>query len=79
MPRLQERPVQQRNQFDSFPASTGQDSCRRAAKIVDIDHPTVLYLILTGIVLIVLGVMFRHPLTRFSGHIFSKKHKRKET
>jgi len=41
--------------------------------------PTVLYLILTGIVLIVLGVMFRHPLTRFSGRIFSKKHKRKET
>ena len=38
MPRLHERLAQQRNQFDSFPASTGQDSCRRAVKIVDIDQ-----------------------------------------
>ena len=38
MPRLRERLAQQRSQSDSFPASTGQDSCRRAVKIVDIDH-----------------------------------------
>jgi TnpA family transposase len=34
----QERPIQQRKQSNSFPASTGQDSCRRAVKIVDIDQ-----------------------------------------
>ena len=38
MPRLRERLVQQRNQFDSFPASTGQDNWRRVVNIVDIDH-----------------------------------------
>ena len=38
MPRLRERLAQQRNQFNSFPASTGHDSCRRAVKIVDIDQ-----------------------------------------
>ena len=38
MPRLCERLAQHNNQFKSFPASTGQDSCRRAARIVDIDH-----------------------------------------
>jgi hypothetical protein len=38
MPRLCERLAQHNNQFKSFPASTGQDSCRRAARIVDIDQ-----------------------------------------
>jgi len=40
--------------------------------------PTMLYLILTGIALIVLGVMFRHPLVEFSELHFSKKRKRKQ-
>ena len=40
--------------------------------------PTMLYLILTGIVLIVLGVMFRHPLVKFSEGHFSKRRKRKQ-
>jgi membrane protein DedA with SNARE-associated domain len=37
----------------------------------------VLYLILAGIVLIVLGVIFRHPLSKFLARLFSKKRKRK--
>ena len=45
MPRLRERLAQQRNQFDSFPASTGHDSCRRAVKIVDIDQACVVSLV----------------------------------
>jgi membrane protein DedA with SNARE-associated domain len=40
--------------------------------------PMMLYLILTGIVLIVLGVMFRHPLVKFSEGHFSKRRKRKQ-
>lgn len=40
--------------------------------------PTVLYLILTGIALIVLGAMFRHPLAKFSARFFSRKSKRKQ-
>jgi hypothetical protein len=36
--RLRERLAQQRNRNTSFPASTGHDSCRRAVRIVDIDH-----------------------------------------
>jgi hypothetical protein len=38
MPRLGERLVQHNKPFNSFPASTGQDSCRRVVRIVDIDH-----------------------------------------
>jgi hypothetical protein len=38
MPRLCERLAQLNKPFNSFPASTGQDSCRRAARIVDIDQ-----------------------------------------
>jgi uncharacterized protein len=38
MPRLGERFAQLNKPFNSFPASTGQDSCRRAARIVDIDQ-----------------------------------------
>ena len=38
MPRLCERLAQPPKQSNSFPASTGQDSCRRAVRIVDIDH-----------------------------------------
>ena len=38
MPRLCERLAQLNRPFNSFPASTGQDSCRRAVRIVDIDH-----------------------------------------
>jgi transposase len=38
MPRLCERLAQPNKSSNSFPASTGQDSCRRAVKIVDIDH-----------------------------------------
>jgi hypothetical protein len=38
MPRLRERFAQLNNQSNSFPASTGQDSCRRAVRIVDIDQ-----------------------------------------
>ncbi|QDL39315.1 hypothetical protein [Rhodoferax sediminis] len=38
MPRLCERFTQPHKQSNSFPASTGQNSCRRAVKIVDIDH-----------------------------------------
>ena len=38
MPRLCERLAQSHKQSNSFPASTGQDSCRRAVRIVDIDH-----------------------------------------
>ena len=38
MPRLCERLAQPPKQSNSFPASTGQDSCRRAVKIVDTDH-----------------------------------------
>jgi predicted DNA-binding transcriptional regulator YafY len=38
MPRLCERLAQPHKQSNSFPASTGQDSCRRAVKIVDTDH-----------------------------------------
>ena len=30
--------AQSHKQSNSFPASTGQDSCRRAVRIVDIDH-----------------------------------------
>jgi transposase InsO family protein len=37
-PLRQERLVQPSNQPHSFPASTGQDSCRRAVRIVDIDQ-----------------------------------------
>ena len=40
MPRLCERLAQHNNQLKSFPASTGQDSCRRAVRIVDIDQAT---------------------------------------
>lgn len=35
--------------------------------------PTMLYLILTGTALIVLGVLFRHPLVKLSERLFSKK------
>ena len=38
MPLLRERLEQPNKQPNSFPASTGQDSCRRAVRIVDIDH-----------------------------------------
>ena len=38
MPRLCDWFAQHDNQFKSFPASTGQDSCRRAVRIVDIDQ-----------------------------------------
>ncbi len=38
MPLLCERLAQPHKQSNSFPASTGQDSCRRAIRIVDIDH-----------------------------------------
>ena len=38
MPLLGERLEQPNKQPNSFPASTGQDSCRRAVRIVDIDH-----------------------------------------
>ena len=38
MPRLCERLARPHKQSNSFPASTGQDSCRRAVRIVDIDH-----------------------------------------
>ena len=38
MPRLRERRHQLNKPTSSFPASTGQDSCRRAVRIVDIDH-----------------------------------------
>ena len=38
MPRLGERRTQPNKPFNSFPASTGQDSCRRAVRIVDIDQ-----------------------------------------
>jgi hypothetical protein len=30
--------AQPNKQSNSFPASTGQDSCRREVRIVDIDH-----------------------------------------
>ena len=40
MPHLRERFDQLNNQSNSFPASTSQDSCRRAVKIVDIDQRT---------------------------------------
>ncbi len=39
--------------------------------------PTALYLILAGIVLIVLGVIFRHSLSKLWVRPFPKKHKRK--
>jgi membrane protein DedA with SNARE-associated domain len=39
--------------------------------------PTALYLILTGISLIVLGVIFRHALSELLARLFSKKRKRK--
>jgi membrane protein DedA with SNARE-associated domain len=39
--------------------------------------PTALYLILAGIALIVLGVIFRHFLSKFWMRLFPKKHKRK--
>ena len=42
MPRLCERLAQPSKQANSLPASTGQDSCRRAVKIVDTDHLPVL-------------------------------------
>jgi membrane protein DedA with SNARE-associated domain len=35
--------------------------------------PTWLYLILSGITVIVLGVMFRHSLSRFMARLFSRK------
>ena len=38
MPLLRERLEQPNKQPNSFPASTGQDSCRRAVRIVDIDQ-----------------------------------------
>ena len=38
MPRLRERLAQLNKPFNSFPASTGHDSCRPAVRIVDIDH-----------------------------------------
>jgi hypothetical protein len=39
--------------------------------------PTALYLIFAGIILIVLGVIFRHSLSKFSARHFSKKRRRK--
>jgi membrane protein DedA with SNARE-associated domain len=39
--------------------------------------PTALYLILAGIALIVLGVFFRHSLSKFLVRLFSKTRKRK--
>ena len=39
--------------------------------------PTALYLIVGGIVIIVLGVIFRDSLSRFWMHLFSRKSKRK--
>ena len=41
MPLLRERLEQPNKQPNSFPASTGQDSCRRAVRIVDIDQAPV--------------------------------------
>ena len=38
MPRLCERLARHNNQLKSFSASSGQDSCRRAVRIVDINH-----------------------------------------
>jgi membrane protein DedA with SNARE-associated domain len=38
--------------------------------------PMALYLILAGIVLIALGVIFRHSVSAFSGRLFSKKPRR---
>ena len=38
MPRLRERLAQPSKQSNSFPASTGHDSCRLAVRIVDVDH-----------------------------------------
>ena len=40
MPLLRERLEKPNKKPNSFPASTGQDSCRRAVRIVDIDHKT---------------------------------------
>src|SRR5208282_4993790 len=39
--------------------------------------PTALYLILAGMLLIVLGVIFRHSLSGFLARLFSKMHRRK--
>jgi membrane protein DedA with SNARE-associated domain len=39
--------------------------------------PTALYLILAGLTLIVLGVIFRHSLSKFLVRLFSKTRKRK--
>jgi membrane protein DedA with SNARE-associated domain len=38
--------------------------------------PMALYLILAGIVLIALGVIFRHSVSAFLGRLFSKKPRR---
>ena len=43
MPLLRERLEQPNKQPNSFPASTGQDSCRRAVRIVDIDQKTAFF------------------------------------
>jgi membrane protein DedA with SNARE-associated domain len=40
--------------------------------------PTVLYLILAGIVLLVLGVIFRHPLSKFLARLWASKRERSQ-
>jgi hypothetical protein len=49
MPLLRERLEQPNKQPNSFPASTGQDSCRRAVRIVDIDHKDYLQRIVAAL------------------------------